>query len=76
MVVTDQTGAHLYGWFPPGTPTDPEHVLPAEVYAELCRLADVPPAAPWVAFDDRIDAVVAMAAACLALGYRLSPATA
>jgi hypothetical protein len=73
MVVIDQNGAKLFGWFPTGTPTDPAHVLPAEVYAELCRRAGLPAGAPWVAFHDRLDAIIAMAAACLTLGFRLAP---
>jgi hypothetical protein len=74
MVVVDQHGTQLFAWFPAGTPVDTEHVLPVEVYVEVCRLAGVSEAAPWAAFEDRVDAVVAMAAACLALGYRLTPA--
>jgi hypothetical protein len=73
MVITDQHGVRLFGWFPDGTPTDPAHVLPAEVYTELCRLSGVPIDSPWVAFDDRVEAVVTMAAACLVLGYSLTP---
>jgi hypothetical protein len=76
MIVTDQYGARLFGWFPPGTPADPAHVLPAEVYAEVCRLAGLPPTAPWVAFRERFDAIVTMAAACLALGQGVTAASA
>src|SRR5437868_10735836 len=39
MSLTDQRGATAFAWFPPGTATDPAHVLPARVYGELCRLA-------------------------------------
>jgi len=68
MLLTDQRGTTAHAWFPPGTATDPVHVLPARVYAELCRLAGVEPFSPWVAFKSRGDALAAMAAACLAAG--------
>jgi hypothetical protein len=68
MLLTDQDGATAYAWFPPGTPTDPSHVLPARVYAEVCRLAGVEPSSPWVAFRDRSAALAAAVAANLAAG--------
>jgi hypothetical protein len=68
MPLTDQRGAVGFAWFPPGTPTDPAHVLPARVYAEVCRLAGVAPSSPWVAFRDRSAALAAAVAAELAAG--------
>jgi hypothetical protein len=66
MRLTDQCGAIAHAWFPPGTPTDPEHILPGSVYAELCRLAEVDPWAPWVAFREQSDALAAAVAASIA----------
>lgn len=63
MLLTDQWGATAYAWFPPRTPTDRAHVLPAAVYAEVCRVAGVDPLSPWVAFKDRSDALTAAAVA-------------
>jgi hypothetical protein len=68
MRLTDQHGAVTFAWFPPGTPTDAEHVLPAQVYAEVCRLTGVAPSSPWVAFRDRPAALAAVVAANLAAG--------
>ena len=62
MALTDQHGATAYGWFPPGTPADPPHVLPAALYAEVCRIAGADPRSPWVAFPTRSDALAAAAA--------------
>jgi hypothetical protein len=70
MLLIDQFGVTAHAWFPPGTATDPIHVLPDRVYGELCRLSGVEPLSPWVAFRDRGDALAAMAAACLATGIR------
>lgn len=70
MHLMDQHGATAYAWFPPGTVTDPAHVLTAPVYRELCRLAGAGPRPPCVAFKSRDDALAAMAAACLAAGVR------
>jgi hypothetical protein len=70
MQLTDQYGATAYAWFPPGTPTDREHLLPADVYAELCGLAGVEPWSPWVAFRDRSAALAAAVAANLSVGQQ------
>jgi len=74
MALTDQRGRRLFAWFPPGTAADRAHVLPGPVYAALCRMCGLADDRPWVAFDDRVEAVLAMAAAVLAAGYRLGPA--
>jgi len=74
MALTDQRGGRLFAWLPPGTATDRAHVLPGPVYAALCRSCGLEGRPPWVAFDDRVEAVLAMAAAVLAAGYRLGPA--
>lgn len=66
--LTDQRGAVAFAWFPEGTATDPEHVLPASLYAGVCRIAGVSAGSPWVAFRTRGDALAALAAACLAAG--------
>jgi hypothetical protein len=68
LSLTDQHGATAYAWFPPGTPTDPAHVLPARVYVEVCRLGGVEPSSPWVAFRDRAAALAAVVAASLTAG--------
>ena len=65
MVLTDQHGVVAFAWFPEGTWTDPAHVLPRGVYAEVCRLAGVPERSPWVAFRRLADANAAVVAACL-----------
>jgi hypothetical protein len=65
MLLRDQHGGAAYAWFPPGTPTDPEHVLPARLYAEVCRLAGLAPSSPWVAFRDSSAALAAAVAATL-----------
>jgi hypothetical protein len=66
LSLTDQHGATSYAWFPPNTPTDPAHVLPARVYVELCRLAGVEPSSPWVEFHDHAAALAAAIMATLA----------
>jgi hypothetical protein len=68
MRLTDQHGAVAFAWFPPGTPTDPEHVLPCLIFAGVCRLAGVAPSSPWVAFQDQPAALAAAVAAGLAAG--------
>jgi hypothetical protein len=65
MPLTDQNGAIAHAWFPPGTPTDPIHVLPALLYVKVCHLAGVEPTSPWVAFRRRVDALAAAVAANL-----------
>jgi hypothetical protein len=62
MRLRDQHGATAHAWFPPYTPTDPAHVLPARVYAEVCRLAGVAPSSPWVAFHNHAAALAAVVA--------------
>jgi hypothetical protein len=69
--LTDEHGAVTFAWFPPGTPTDPAHVLPGPIYAELCRLAGVAPSSPWVAFPGLRDARAAALAATLAVRRRV-----
>jgi hypothetical protein len=69
MTLTDQRGAAVgYAWFPPGTPTDPAHVLPAAVYAEVCRIAGEDPSSLWVVFKRRSVALSAVVAAEFAAG--------
>jgi hypothetical protein len=64
MLLVDQHGVVVgYAWFPPGTPTDAAHVLPAAVYAGTCRVAGADPRSPWVAFGCRSAAISAVAAA-------------
>jgi hypothetical protein len=64
MRLVDQRGAVAgYAWFPPGTATDPAHVLPSAVYAGVCRTAGADPHSPWVAFGCRSAAVSAVATA-------------
>jgi hypothetical protein len=75
MPLTDQHGAAAFAWFPPGTPTDPIHVLPSRVYAEVCRLVEVEPSSPWVEFPDRPAAIAAAAVAVQGEGHREPPAT-
>jgi len=73
MRLTDQAGLTAYAWFPPGTVTDSEHVLPQDVYAGVCRLAGVSEQSPWVAFRGRAVALEALAAARLAVGTGTAP---
>jgi hypothetical protein len=68
MRLVDQHGATTFAWFPPGTPANPEHLLPARLYAEVCRLTGVEPSSPWVAFRDCPAAVAAAVLAKLAAG--------
>jgi hypothetical protein len=70
MRLSDQHGATAYAWFPPDTPADPEHILPALIYAEVCRVAGLGPSSPWVAFKTRRAALTAMTAAWLTVGLR------
>jgi hypothetical protein len=71
MLLVDQHGGAAYAWYPPGTPTDPLHVLPDLIYAELCRLAGVAPSSPWVAFPGLRDARAAALAETLAVRRRV-----
>jgi hypothetical protein len=70
MSLPDQHGTTSCAWFPPGTPTDSIHVLPAPVYAEVCRRAGVAPSSPWVAYKTRGAALTAMAGAWVAVRVR------
>jgi hypothetical protein len=74
MSLTDQHGMTSCAWFPPGTPTDPSHLLPAPVYAEVCRRVGVAPSSPWVAYKTRAEALTAMAGAWLTVGTRAAGA--
>jgi hypothetical protein len=74
MRLTDQHGATAFAWFPPGTPTDPIHVLPGPVFAEVCRLAGVVPSSPWVGFKTRGAALTVVTAAWLTVGVRAAGA--
>jgi hypothetical protein len=68
MRLIDQHGAVSFAWFPPGTPTDPGHILQARLYAALCRLTGIDPSSPWVAFPDRRAALAAVFLATSAAG--------
>jgi hypothetical protein len=71
MLIIDQYGsAAAHAWFPPGTPTEPTHILPGPVYAEVCRRAGVEPNSPWVAFKSRAEALTAMTGAWLTVTVR------
>jgi hypothetical protein len=74
MSLTDQHGAVAHAWFPPGTPTDPVHILPGLLYAEVCRLAGVATSSPWVAFKNRGAALTAVAGAWVTIGARAAGA--
>jgi hypothetical protein len=75
MLLVDQHRVAAYAWFPPGTPTHPTHVLPAAVYAGVCRRAGVLPSSPWVAFKSRAEALTAMTGAWLTAAVRAPGAT-
>src|SRR5262249_543746 len=55
------------------TPTDPAHVLPARVYAALCRLVGGDPSSPWVAVPDRPAAIAAALVAVQVGGCHTPP---